>query len=206
MIAPWFSIWTRPRTTLRAIVRAKPTFGFWILATLYAVASLFSLANFYSWGLSSCSSPFFLLLVLSPILGIVIFYLNAWVLQWTGSFFKGKAPIWHIRAALAWSKVPYIASLLLWLTLLATNNTEAVFVQAVPGSLGIVTTLIPLTLSLWSLVLLIQGISEVQSFSLGRSIANVLCSEMFVWLIILISAFIIRYAFIGTVSSFSLIN
>jgi len=198
MIVSWLSMWTHPWAHFRETVRTKPKSGFLSLATLYAVATLFSLANFYSWGLYSSFSSFFaLLLAGSPIIGAALLYVDSWILQWTGLLFQGKAPIWHIRAALAWSKIPCISSLFMWFTLLATNNSDTAFIQAFPGPSGLFITLISLILALWSLILLAQGIREVQAFSFSRSMANVFISEILSLLLILIIGYIIRYVFIS---------
>lgn len=194
---PWITIWTEPRATVRKMVATNPKRGFWLLATLYALALSFSTANFYSWGLShSFSAIFFPLVVVSPITGAVWLSFQAWILRLTGKLFKGHAPIQSVRAALTWSRTPYLLELLMWVVLMILH-AETVFIQHAIGAAAAFIVLISLIVNVWSLVLLVQLIREVQGFSLSRAISNVLVAWGFSFIIVTIIAMIGRYIYIS---------
>lgn len=194
---PWITIWTEPRATVRSILATNPRRGFWLLATLYALALSFSTANFYSWGLAhSFSAIFFPLVLLSPITGAVWLGFQAWILRLTGRLFGGHAPIQSVRAALAWSRTPYLLELVMWVVLMILH-AETVFIQHAIGAAAAFIVLISLIINLWALVLLIQLIREVQGFSLGRAIGNVLVAWAASFIIVTIIAMIGRYIYIS---------
>lgn len=194
---PWMSIWSHPRATIRAIVNENPRYGFWILATLYALYLSFSTANFYSWGLErSFSSIFFPLVVFSPLTGFVWLTFQTFLLKVAGRLLNGTAPYQHIRAAVAWSRIPYVFALGMWLVLMISHK-ESAFVQQTAGPSTVFIMLISLIIHVWAILLLIQLVREVQGFSLSRTIANVVLSWVFSFVIFSIIAIIARYAYIS---------
>jgi hypothetical protein len=194
---PWMSIWSHPRATIRAISMEKPAYGFWILSTLYALYLSFSTANFYSWGLDrSFSAVFFPLVIVSPLTGFVWLTFQAFLLRIAGRILGGKASYQFVRAAVAWSRIPYAFALGMWIVLMAVH-TESAFIQHAAGPSSLFIMLISLILHVWAIVLLVQLIREVQSFSLGRAIANVVLSWVFSFVIVSIIAITIRYIYIN---------
>ena len=181
---PWFSMWTQPRETIRSIIQHNPRYGVFCLATIYALQNLFYFANFYSVGLDfRLFLILAIILILSPAIGMLWVYYTGWILQITGRWLGGGAPTLHLRAVVAWSQVPCILSLVMWFVL-ALARSEMVFVQAAIGSALIFVNLIALILGIWSFVLLVQSIREIQGFSLGRSLANVFLSGGISWVVV----------------------
>lgn len=173
-VNPWFSIWMNPRSTIRKIVKVNPRFSVFPLACLYSLENCFSLSNHWSLGISF---PYYVILLsaifLTPFLAWVWLYFTGWLLSITGKWVRGHAPRSHLRAALAWSKVPVCVSLLLWLIPLL-SNPEITFIHIQRNPFSLFTSIISIILSIWSLVLLIQTIREVQEISIGRSFANII--------------------------------
>ncbi|MES0491628.1 MAG: YIP1 family protein [Leptospirales bacterium] len=58
---------------------------------------------------------FLIAAVAGPIFGIIVLYIIGAVFKWTGSWIGGKASFKNIRIAVAWSNVPILWALLLWL-------------------------------------------------------------------------------------------
>ena len=169
---PWFTIWTNPRSTIRTIIDTNPKRSIWWLATIYVLQTLLFFANYTSLGLNYHFALILIIaIVLSPFIGILWLYLFGWVLHFTGKWLGGKAPMDHIRSALAWSKVPILINLAMWLILLVFS-ANYVFVQFSFGPSLFFINLISMISGVWSLVILIQNIRETQGFSIGRSIAN----------------------------------
>lgn len=195
---PWFSIWTQPRQTIRAIVARHPRYHFFYLAALYGLQNVLFYATYYSVGLTFHFAIVLLLaVVLSPLIGIVWFYFYGWLLHFTGRWLKGEAPFSHVQAALAWSKVPLVINILMWFILLAFTS-EGMFIQYVSAPSIFFINAITLITGIWSLVILIQGIREVQNFSVWRTIGNLVIAyvifAVFIFALSFLYGLYLRYA------------
>lgn len=190
---PWVTMWSQPRSTIRAIAHSKPFYGVYYLATIYALQSFFFYANWWSVGLSAHYSLVLVLgAILSPLVGLVWLYILGLIFSLTGRLLKGKAPAAHLRASIAWSMIPYSISLLMWLVLIFLGGGHA-FIQDSGGASSIFVNLITLIVSIWSLVLLIQSIREIQQFTLSRSIFNVVLSWLLSWILFFVLFSLVRY-------------
>jgi hypothetical protein len=184
---PWLTMWTQPRSSIRAILQTNPKYGVLCLASIYALQGFFYFANYWSIGFSV---PFYAILIagiiLSPFIGWLWVFFGGWILWFTGKWLEGKAPPVKMRAVFAWSKLPTSINLLMWFILLIAHP-EYVFILDAVGPTSIFINFITLVLGIWSLVLLIQGIREAQSFSTGRAVINMIIawvvSTIFVFLI-----------------------
>jgi len=195
---PWLTMWSQPKATVRALVNSKPSFGVFYLAAVYVLQSFFFYFNWWSLGLKSEYYTLFLAgVVLSPIVGFVWLYYLGLVFRITGRLLHGEAECSHLRTAIAWSKIPYSINVLMWFILILMNP-EQVFVQDGEGPSSIFVNFIALILGIWSLVLLIQSISEVQQFSIGRSIANVVLAWILSTFILLLLFTSLRYIYLMT--------
>jgi hypothetical protein len=184
---PYVAIWTRPRATIRGIVDADPTYRVVPLAILEGIAASVKWASDLKAG-ESMSLPKVLALVilLGPVVGLAALYLAAWLLRMTGGA-AGKAKPAEIRAATAWSAVPSLATLPIWIIMIVYFG-RALFtaeVQNLYGSLKLVlahlaTGLLELVLSIWTLVVLLKCLSEIQGFSAWKALASTLLSLLVV--------------------------
>lgn len=117
---PWLTIWTKPRGTIRAILNSDPRRFVLLLAGLSGIYG--SLNNLSSRQLGE-STPWYILVLIAfivgPIGGIIGLYLGGAVFSWVGSLLKGHGDAEQQRAAIAWSFIPSMVSLVLWLPLLA---------------------------------------------------------------------------------------
>lgn len=175
--SPWLSASFHPRKTIREIIDQNPKRGFIWLASLYAFQYLL-----FTVGFSLTGTPWILFvisLLISPVLGILWFYVYGWFLTFTGRWLKGKATGEQLRSAFAWSKVPVMVNYPIWIILVISSGS--IFFSY--GPLLSVMNLIMLAISIWSLVLLIGMVAEVQGFSIGRSIANILLASLIFCLI-----------------------
>lgn len=194
---PWVSIWTQPKKTIRSIVQNDPKYHFLYLATIYALQRILYISN--GLHLSQIYNPIVVLLVaiiIAPTLGTIFLYFNTWILHFTGKWFGGEAPFLHVRAALSWSKVPNIITILMWFTLLVfSSEIFQNFTWQGPTSAFI--NLIVIIAGIWGLVILIQTIQEVQNFSMWRSIFNILTwfllSNIIVFALIWLFNYIINF-------------
>jgi hypothetical protein len=179
---PWLAIWTRPRATIRQRVERDPEA--WVLA-LFAVAGvghLLSDASARSLG-DRVDLPTLLVmaLLIGPLFGILGAYVGGWLLRWSGRLLGGAARPVEIRAAIAWSGVPYVASMLLWIPELLLFGDE-LFTEATPRldtapelqGLLLAFVAVELTAALWAFVAFLKCLGEVQGFSAWRALLNLL--------------------------------
>jgi hypothetical protein len=188
---PWFSMWTKPRQTIRQIVSTNPTYG----VLLIAVLSSFSAPerdSLQSLGLNiSYSALVAVSVVISTLLGILGLYIGGALIRWTGSWLGGTADSQETRAALAWGDLPMVwmfpmIPLLILLNLVApgfanvsnmTWNGLMLFIGAVR-----------FVALIWSIVTTSQAVGEVHGFSGGRGFAAILLAGMIIFAPIFIIA------------------
>lgn len=179
---PWVAIWTRPRATIRQQVERDPEAWVLALVAVAGVGHLLSDASARSYG-DRMDLPTLLVMALlvGPLFGILGAYVGGWLLRWSGRLLGGSARPAEIRAAIAWSGVPYVASMLLWIPELLLFGEE-LFTEATPRldaapelqGLLLVFVAVELTAALWAFVAFLKCLGEVQGFSAWRALLNLL--------------------------------
>lgn len=186
--SPWLSIWLEPRATIRKIIAENPKRSLWLLAAIYGFSSLlnsFQSASFGSlWG---AFAIFLTALILSPFWGYVAFALWSWVICWTGKWLKGVGDFQTIRAAYAWSCVPLALNGLLWVLMIVffgrslfLNFPENYPLVNAQATILFIILIIKVILAVWSLVIYLNALAEVQQFSVLRAIGNVIIAGLIV--------------------------
>jgi hypothetical protein len=199
---PWVSIWTSPRATVSKLAHDTPNRGLWWLAAIYGFSGLLNFFQSIFLGNKIGIFPiFFLALILSPIWGYVSFSVWSFAVSLTGKWLKGAATFKVVRMAYAWSCVPFIINVVLWL-ILATVFGQALFTnfhEGYPFTRGQVAFLfmiliLRIAVGIWSLVIYLNALAEVQKFSVLRAIGNMLLAVvlvgLFFWLITFVFSFI----------------
>jgi hypothetical protein len=173
-------MWSRPRETIQRIVADNPARGIEGLAAMSGIAlSLDRASKGYRgdetpWGFVVFSSVTF-----GAIGGIFNLYITAALVRWTGKWMGGKASSEHIRAALAWSDVPYACILALLILQMALLGEE-MFVSATPrldDSFALQAALIVIGLAavvvwIWHFVIMMKALAQVQGFSAWTALGN----------------------------------
>jgi hypothetical protein len=195
-INPFLTIWTKPRATTRAIVDTNPAFRVLPLAILGGVLEALQLESLVFAG-DQLTVPITLLIaiVIGPPLGLVLLYAGAWVVQMSCLLLGGQADSREVRAALAWSSVPLLATLPLWIIRLPLLGR----VSAHPALIyPLVATFVPeLILSVWWMVITAKALGEVQRFSAWRAFSSML---------LLLSPFVILIVILAIVAYFLFTN
>ncbi len=199
---PWLSIWTEPRQTVRSIVKTDPKFRFAILSAIYGLPMALNLAQNFSLGVKV---PLWAVLIgsliICTLLGMIGISISTWLLHVTGRWIGGQGSYQTIRTAVAWSNVPNIVTILMWIVLLGTFGvavftkqfSETPFVGYQAGIVFIV-FLIQAVISIWGFIILLQGLGEVQGFSAWKALLNVLIPFVIVVAII----WLVGWALFGT--------
>ncbi len=179
---PWLAIWRHPRTTIAQIVSDNPKRGIWALSWLYGILGLLNSLQLMSTG--HAYNLFFIVpltILLAPIFGFISFTIMSAVVYTVGLLLKGKASFFAIRAALSWASLPLIINVILWGLLIGVFQ-EGLFrpFQPEEGVLLLLSAVLvgKVASVVWSLILYVNMLSEVQRFSTARSIINIILSWM----------------------------
>lgn len=191
---PWIAIWMSPRETIKKIVSRDPTSQ---VIMLGALAGGLSLTNFFlAIALSpaaSASAPHSQLNAYLPILtlaspflgamiGVLMLYINAFLIDWSGRALGGSGNAVTVRAAVAWSSVPIIClSAVMLLILLGTGTWNAIALSMPDPNAAAeaataaknpftVTRGVDAIISMWSFILMLHGVAEVHRLSVWRAL------------------------------------
>ena len=190
---PWFSMWVHPRHTIRQIVATNPDRLVLTLAAISGIVQGLTNASNKSQGEHASLAMLLLVnLILGPVMGIIGLWVGAALLRWTGGWIGGQADSRRIRTAVAWSNVPMIWSLLLWVPALLLFGAE-LFTKATPiidaslilSSLLLVFSIGTVVIGIWSSVVCLHALGEVQGFSAWKALLNGLLAMLVVLIPIL---------------------
>ena len=178
-INPWKEVWLHPRNTIKAILKYDPKYMVLPLAALAGIANNaldFESMDAIVGGRSFIGSAF-----VAALLGIVSLYISGFLLSLTGRWINGKANSLKLRAAIAWAGVPVVTSLLLFIPLFFALNSESFGILSVSSIAFMI-------LGVWSLVLQVGMISEIQKFSIWKAILNIILAGIVILIPLLIIA------------------
>lgn len=199
-INPWIKMWTKPKETIRAIITMDSRHRFLTLCVVYGLPAMLQLAQNMSLGFSYSLVGILLgCLFLSLFAGMIGITIASALLYMTGKWMGGAATFIQVRCAVSWSNVTNMLSILLWVALIAAFKSllftdafaTASFTQ-IESTLVFVIFLVQFVLAIWSFVLLVQSLAEVQGFSAWKALLNVIISFgiviAFFWLVGLLMA------------------
>jgi len=198
---PWLSIWCHPRETIRQVIQENPNRSLWVLSFIYGFLSL--LNSFQAISIGSMMGMwvvFLAALVLSPFWGYAAFSIWSWVVYQVGKLFKGQGDFSGIRAAFAWSCVPLTVNLVFWFLMMLSFGVafffspEEMYPISNQKSAFLILILIgKVVISIWSLVIYLNALAEVQKFSILRSIFSVIFSWVFIGAVLALIWFSLMY-------------
>jgi hypothetical protein len=185
---PWFKIWIKPRETMREILDYDAGYLILPLAMITGFGYSLDRAMSRSFGDDySITMIIFTVLIVGPLGGLVSVYLGGALFSWVGNKLGGRGDSKDLRAAVAWSSVPWILVIFVSLFLIAIFGEEA-FTTLTPrfdarfssstgnfvliGFLILGLTFIGIVLSIWRVVLLVKCVAEAHRFSSWRSLAT----------------------------------
>jgi len=199
---PWLTIWTQPRATIARIVTQNPNRSLWLLAGIYGFCSLLNL--FQSMALGSAMGSLGLLIlaiILAPFYGYVSFSIWSWFVTKVGQWFKGQGNFKTVRAAYAWSAVPIMLNIPLWLLMvilfghqLFMNFPDAHLLPSSQVLLLFIILIAKVVLAIWSLVIYLNALAEVQKYSVLRAIFNVVVAGIILAAIVFVLWSLLFYA------------
>ncbi len=187
---PWMKIWTAPRATIQEIVSLDPNFRFYVLSWFYGFSLLLHAAQNMS---LADRIPLAGILVGSAVLAILFGMLSISIVSallfWCGKLLGGQAPYRHLRAAVAWASVSNVVNALMWLILTgyfgpAIFSSAFIEIPMVGSSLyvSMAVSIVQLVVSIWSIVILIKSVAQVQKFSSWKALVNILIPMLLVFI------------------------
>lgn len=200
-LTPWLSIWTHPRRTIRQVLEDDVEQDrVLLLAALGGIQNALDQASERSMG---DTIPIGFILVIAVVFGslggILGMYVMAALIQFTQRLFGGTASAYEIRAVYAWSNVPMIPMLALWLlTLLLWGDGlfRSDFLEPGGTVLDVVYLFsfigVALILVIWGVVIFLLGLSEVQRYGVVKALLN----SIVAFLVILVPILLLMLPFI----------
>ncbi|MFD0836548.1 Yip1 family protein [Mariniflexile aquimaris] len=175
-------IWTKPREVFKFINDNHYDKYVNILLVLAGISSAFDRASKRDMGdRLSIWAIIGLSILLGGLLGWISYYIYAALLSWTGKWLDGKGDTTSILRILSYAMTPVIITLLLLIPQIGIYGNELFKSDGDLSSAGILPNIIfyssmifELIFSLWIIVFCVIGVSEVQKFSIGKSILNLL--------------------------------
>lgn len=168
-MSPLLTVWFKPGTTIERVLAAPTRLAVWPLAILVGIYSVVSQlisaaprADLFDWRLLVGA------IVLGALLGIVLLFVQAWLLRLAGKMLGGPAPVADLRALLAWGAVPQIAGLAVCFALLAGLRSSTGGKEPFIVLMGFVA----LAVTLWSWLLMLFMLARVQHFGFLRTFAS----------------------------------
>jgi Yip1 domain len=178
----WFTIWYRPRATIRRIVDTDPTrfvLGIaWLVGALsvlnsqVAVATTDFPANAPHWPRLG-SIGIAIMAFLCGVISVVSLYGFAALYRWAGHILGGTAQAVEVRAALAWAQVPGLY--LLVVTIIAT--VLGLYTPPAPHTVSPL-SLIESIVGIWVFVILLKCLGEVHRFSAWRALGAIVLGTL----------------------------
>lgn len=181
-VNPWANIWVKPRETIKKIVKFDPKYRFAILSFLYGLPMLLHMAQNLELGERFTTAGIVVAaVVLATFVGMLGIVIASGLVYWTGKWIGGQSSYINVRAAVSWSNVPNIVSIVVW-ALMIYNFQDQIFTEAfedmvmgTSASMGIsLAMLLQSAMAIWSFIILVKGLGEVQGFSAWKGVLNVL--------------------------------
>ena len=184
---PWLTIWAHPRETIAGIISKNPNKDLWWLSAIYGFSSLLNIFQTFLVGKHlELFVIFLIVLVLCPLWGYLNLSIWSWVVAFTGKWLKGAGNFQVVRSAYAWSCVPLLINVPIWILLtflfgsqLFSNFSEHPLLTNGQVTLLFCLLLLRVTGVIWSIVIYVNALAEVQKFSILRAIGNILLTGLF---------------------------
>lgn len=183
---PWRTIWFSPRRTIRDLLASEVRPGWTLvvgLAALHgALATLAGLAAKGDLSFNTATMPT-IIGALQVVFGVLV---GPFFLAFSGGWFGGQADPEDIRQSLAWSYAPLAVTAVFWIPVLlagggaidAVHPDEPSASAVLRALLLLAVTFVYVAAAVWTFVLQVITLAEVQQFSILRSLGSIV-----VWMI-----------------------
>jgi len=175
-------IWTSPRKVFRYIDEKKYDKYVTILLVLSGIARALNRA--VSNNLGDRMSIWVIIgicIIVGGLFGWLTYYIYAVLISWTGKWLKGEGNTDSIIRIISYAMIPSVLALVILFPQISIYGCEMVKFDINTISTDLFSIILfflfaflEFILGIWTIVLCVIGISEVQKFSIGKSILNLL--------------------------------
>ena len=190
------AIWKKPRLAFRFIIDNNYSKHVVLLLILSGISSAFERASMRDMG-DTFSLPAIIGISIAAggLFGWISTYFYSGLISWTGKWLKGTADTSTILHVLAYAMIPTIISLIFLIPQFATYGVEVYKKDGDIISGGLIINIIfwssmaaELVLGCWTIYLCVIGISELQQFTIGKAVLNLLLPVLLIVIPILLIA------------------
>jgi hypothetical protein len=184
---PWFSIWTKPRATMKEIFQQSTPRYVFLLFLTGAFVQVLDRATLQHSGDSMSLTQLIIAAVMGSLIGAAIYYyLVPKVLYWIGSKIGGRGTTERVRYAVAYSYIPMVYALIIvWMPSLFLFGIEnfTTFTPVVDSSstlslLFMLFGIVDLVIGIWSTVIFLKCLGEAHLFSAWKALLTTFLSVM----------------------------
>ncbi len=192
-------IWTSPRLVFKFLNDNRYDKYVHILLVFAGISRTFDRASTKNMGDDmSLLAVLVLCIILGGLLGWISYYIYAALMSWTGKWLKGQGDTNSLLRMISHAMIPSIVALALLIPQIVLFG-NGIFRSDIDiyssGLLSIIVfytaLIIEFGLGIWTLVIFIIGISEVQKLSIGKSILNLILPALIIIVPIAMIAFLL---------------
>jgi hypothetical protein len=176
----YLNIWTSPRKVFAFVKNDESNSIRHYLCILFGIVSALHKYQENNTGESFSLLTIILLSIIGGgLFGWLGFYFYCFLIEWTGEWLNGKGRKYQLNIALSYAQIPFITSILVFVFGIIAfeknyfrTNLEIEDYNSFSIRLYSTLSYIQYALSIWTFVLMIIAISEVQRMSIGKAILN----------------------------------
>ena len=175
-------IWLSPRKVFKFINEQQYDRYVYLLLALAGISNAFDRAvnkdlgdKMSLWGI------IMLCIVVGGLLGWISYYIYAGLISWTGKWLKGEGDSSSILRILSYALIPIIVALIFLVPQIGIYGKEIFKSDGDITSAGLIpnvifygTMILEFVLAIWTIVLCVVAVAEVQKFSIAKSILNLI--------------------------------
>ena len=175
----FFGILAHPKIIFKKIVEENPDHYVWRLAIFISFLPVLN-PVYYIPLIKLFSTPTALLVgfILFPILSLLVFFINSWIVFYIGKLLGGKGTYKELRAAYAWSYPPIIIGIIfmllgkvnVWISIFGGHPENITFSPSPTTPLGQFFEILFFFFSIWGFVLGLLNIAQSHKISIWGSI------------------------------------
>jgi hypothetical protein len=192
-------IWTSPRVVFKFIHEYRYEKFLYIILILAGIVRAFDRASVKGMGdRFSLTAIIIMCVLIGGGVGWIAYYIYAAMLSWTGKWLDGRAKTSALYRVVGYSLIPAIVGGLLLIPQIAISGVDVFQSDVDLTENGTVATAVyylsiagEFVFGFWTIALLVVGISEIQGFSIGKALLNVILPIIIIILPLAAIAFIL---------------
>lgn len=164
---PWFSMWMRPRQTIRQVIETDPRQHVLLVTALGGACDIIDPELIADESLNIILAKFIGQMLFGAAVALVGLFLMGWMVKVVARWFGGVGTALHTRAAIGWGYVPvaWLLPLMIVLNIVVLANP----IDAENGdfivAMYVIAALMMLSVGIWQLIVTSCAVAEVYQFT-----------------------------------------